>query len=301
MIDIKYHIASIVAVFLALGLGILIGSTIVGDEILVDQQKKMLDRLEEQFTLIKDRETQLISDNNYKDEVINNYENFSQILLPPLVKGRLEGEKVAIVVTNNTDIPSGLINTLTIAGAKVVSKTVVLTNISLANEEILTKLKQYYNINEDIDNIEAVIRGYIGGSVSTVLLNADDYGIIEFLQENQLINFTGDYETDISKVIILGGSNSLENNYAADFDTSLIQHLDNHGLKVYGVEKSKAEHSYMSYYQKFNITTIDNIDLSPGQISLIFAIEGELGHYGTKATAQKFMPLLPIESLGSGE
>ena len=45
MIDIRYHIASIVAVFLALGLGVLIGSTIVGDDLLVDQQKKLLDRL----------------------------------------------------------------------------------------------------------------------------------------------------------------------------------------------------------------------------------------------------------------
>ena len=39
MIDLKYHIASIVAVFLALGLGVIIGSTIVGDDLLVDHNK----------------------------------------------------------------------------------------------------------------------------------------------------------------------------------------------------------------------------------------------------------------------
>ena len=55
MIDLKYHIASIVAVFLALGLGVIIGSTIVGDDLLVDQQQKLIERLEEQFYTLKDR------------------------------------------------------------------------------------------------------------------------------------------------------------------------------------------------------------------------------------------------------
>ncbi|HZJ84339.1 MAG TPA: copper transporter, partial [Syntrophomonadaceae bacterium] len=57
--------------------------------------------------------------------------------------------------------------------------------------------------------------------------------------------------------------------------------------------------SYIGHYQNYNITTIDNVDLSPGQISLILAMEGEPGHYGIKDTAQKFMPSLPVQSIGS--
>ena len=56
MIDLRYHIATIVALFLALAAGILIGSTIVGDDLLVEQQKKSIDRLEEQFLSLREQE-----------------------------------------------------------------------------------------------------------------------------------------------------------------------------------------------------------------------------------------------------
>lgn len=300
MIDLRYHIASIIAVFLALGLGVLIGSTIVGDDLLVDQQKKLLDRLEEQFVLIKDREAQLVLENGYKDEIISNYENYSQALLPPLVKNRLADEKLAIVVTGNIDLPSGLINSITIAGAQVASKTVILSNLNLNDNDISKKLIDYYNI-QTTEEPQEMLRKYIAGSVAAVLLNQGDQGIIEFLQENELINFTGDFNTPITGVIIVGGTNSLDAHFASSFDQSLIENLAGNGIKVFGVEKSQVEYSYMEYYQQNNITTIDNIDLSPGQIALVYAMEGEPGNYGIKATAQKFMPSLPVQSLGSGE
>ncbi len=302
MIDLKYHITSIVAIFLALGLGVLIGSTIVGDDILGEQQKKLLDRLEEQFTVIKERETKLVLDNEYKDGIISNYENYSQTLLPPLVNGRLTEENLAIVVTGNSDIPSGLINTLTLAGAEVHSKTVILPNLSLTSGDINQKLTEYYNIeNDDTENPRDRLRNYIGGSVAAVLLNQDDLGIIDFLQENDLINFSGNYDIPLDGVIILGGTNSPETLFASSFDQSLIENLADNGMKVFGVEKSEVLHSYIEFYQNYNITTIDNIDLSPGQISLVFAIGGEPGHYGIKETAQKFMPSLPVQSLGCGD
>ncbi len=53
----------------------------------------------------------------------------------------------------------------------------------------------------------------------------------------------------------------------------------------------------MEEYQKDKISTIDNVDLSPGQISLVYAMEGEPGDYGIKVTAKKFMPSLPVESV----
>ncbi|HZK44529.1 MAG TPA: copper transporter [Syntrophomonadaceae bacterium] len=298
MIDIKYHIASIVAVFLALGLGILIGSTIVGDELLVDQQKKILDRLENQFEMIREREVDLVLDNEYKTELISNYENYSLALLPPLVQDRLNEEKIAVVVTGNTDIPSGLVNSITIAGAQVVSKTVVLSNLKLSDNEVNSKLLDYYNI-EETEDFRDILRKNIAGSVTAVLLNQGDQGIMEFLQESDVINFTGSFDEPISKVIILGGTNSLETYFAKSFDQSLIENLINGGIKVFGVEKSSAVHSYMADYQENNITTIDNIDMSPGQVGLVFAMEGEPGNYGIKSTAEKFMPSLPVNFLGS--
>ncbi len=295
MIDLRYHIASLIGIFLALGLGILIGSTIVGDNLLVDQQKKMIDRLEDQFNILRERETKLVDENEYKNRIIANYENYSQALLPPLVKDRLTGYRVAIVVSGDSEIPAGMLNALSIAGAEVVTKTVILSNMKLDKKQICNKLMDYYGIN--YNSTTSSLRKYIAESVGAIILNKGDPALMKLLQENDIVKFSGDNSIPINGVILMGGCNNLKNLFAESFDQILITYLNNQNIKVFGVENSEVIYSYMEDYQETTINTIDNIDLSPGQISLVFAMEGEPGHYGIKPTAQKFMPSLPVDTI----
>lgn len=135
MIDLRYHIATIIALFLALAVGILIGSTIVGDDLLVEQQKKSIDRLEEQFLSLREQEKILTEANIFQTNMLANYENYNQALLPVLVKDRLKEMNVAVVVSGGSDIPAGMLNSLSIAGATIVSKTVVLEEATLKNAD----------------------------------------------------------------------------------------------------------------------------------------------------------------------
>jgi Tfp pilus assembly PilM family ATPase len=295
LIDLRYHIASIVAVFLALGLGILIGSTIVGDNLLVDQQKKMIDRLEGQFYSLRERESELSASNQYKDQIISNYENYSQALLPPLVKEHLTGYQVALVVTGGSDIPAGMLNALSIAGANVVSKSVILSNISLDEANLRQRVQEFYGLDKEVS--PDVLRQYVAASVAAVITDKADSGVISFLQENDLLKFSGSNTMPLNGIVLLGGTNNLAGFFAASFDHTLIESLAQQGLKIFGVENSKVTYSYMEEYQKDKISTIDNVDLSPGQISLVYAMEGEPGDYGIKVTAKKFMPSLPVESV----
>lgn len=292
MIDIRYHIASIVAVFVALGLGILIGSTIVGDNLLVDQQKKMIERLDEQFSVVKERETEMAAESEYKEQIIANYENYSQAVLPLTVDGRLEEYKVAIVITGDTELPAGMVNALSIAGAQVVSKTVLLSNMQLY-DETAKKVAEFYGLEENAGRGE--MRQVIAQSVARVILNQGDSAVIEFLQQNGLVKFSGANDIPVDGVILVGGTNSFENFFASDFDQNLILGLSGAELRVFGVEGVNVNYSYMGIYQENNISTIDNIDRSPGQVSLVLAMEGESGDYGVKPTAKKFMPTIPVK------
>ncbi|MDD2620922.1 MAG: copper transporter [Syntrophomonadaceae bacterium] len=291
MIDLRYHIASLVGIFLALGLGILIGSTIVGDNLLVDQQKKMIDRLEQQFYSLRERENDLVTVNNYNDQIIANYENYSQTLLPSLVKEHLVDYKIGMVVSGGSDIPAGMLNALSIAGAEVVSKSVVLTNMNLDNPQLLKRVREFYNVENDIT--ADVLRQYLAQSVALVIMNKADPGLLDFLQANELIKFSGNNSIPLNGVLVLGGTNNVSSNFSASFDHALIGALSKEEIKIFGVEKSDTVYSYMAEYQKNNMSTIDNVNLSPGQISLVYAMEGEPGHYGIKATAKQFMPSLP--------
>ncbi|MGI6453367.1 MAG: copper transporter [Syntrophomonadaceae bacterium] len=295
MIDLKYHITSIVAVFLALGLGILIGSTIVGNDLLVEQQQKMIDQLDKEFSALREQERLLTEADKFKSIIISNYENYSQAILPVLVQDRLKGMQVAVVVSGDSDIPAGMVNALSLAGAEIVSKTVVLSNINLADANIRDKVSLFFQLGADTDRDS--MRRVIAQEVAGILSNNPKPETVSFLQENGLVKFSGNNMVPIDAVILVGGSNSPANNHAQSFDLGLIEKMTNEGIKVFGVESSDVKYSFIIDYQTTNISTVDNIDLSPGQISLVFALDGEAGHYGIKPTAHKFVPSLPVDTI----
>jgi hypothetical protein len=296
MIDLRYHIATIVALFLALAAGILIGSTIVGDDLLVEQQKKSIDRLEEQFLSLREQEKVLSEANIFQTNMLANYENYNQAMLPVLVKNRLKGMNVAVVVSGGSDIPAGMLNSLTIAGANIVSKTVVLEEATLKNADLRSELIDYYQLDPASD--ANALRYQVATSVAALINNQADANVAAFLQDKGLVKLSGTNEIPIQAVILVGGTEDPNMFLASSFDQGLITHCQEKDLKVFGVETSQTSLSYMEEYQKNNISTVDNIDLSLGQIALVYALEGEPGHYGIKPTAKRFMPSVPFESLG---
>ncbi len=296
MIDLRYHIATIIALFLALAVGILIGSNIVGDDLLVEQQKKSIDRLEEQFLSLREQEKILTEANIFQTNMLANYENYNQALLPVLVKDRLKEMNVAVVVSGGSDIPAGMLNSLSIAGATIVSKTVVLEEATLKNAELRSELIDYYQLDPATES--DALRYQIATSVAAVINNEADSDVVTFLQENGLVKFSGPNDNPVQALILVGGTEDENMFLASSFDQGLIAYCLERGVKVFGVETSQTAFSYMEEYQKNNISTVDNIDLSLGQIALVYAMEGEPGNYGIKPNAKRFMPSVPVESMG---
>lgn len=296
MIDLRYHIATLVGIFLALGLGILIGSTMVGNDVIVDQQKKMIDRLEEQFYTLRDKENTLVAENQSAMKLIDNYENFSQSMLPAIVSNSLADSRIAVVVTGTEDIPAAMSNTFAVAGATVASKTVILPNINLNDNNVRNSLIKHYALESDANR--DVIRQHIAETLAAILAHGSTPEERKLLENHKIAKFGGDYNTSVNAVVLVGGANDLSVYFPDSLDSNLVNYLVAAGVSVYGTETSKVKYSYMPELQQQNITTVDNIDLGPGQISLILAMQGEQGDYGIKSTARRFMPSLPVEAVG---
>ena len=293
MIDLKYHIVSIVAIFLALGMGILIGSTIVSNDVMVVQQRKIIDSLEEQFTSLREQESTLMAEDVKKSKMINNYENFAQSMLAPIVDGTLQGRNVAVVVSGTKEIPAGLLNTLSLAGANVNSQTLVLENINMKDSKLRQKLIDYFAL--DSNTTSDILRQKVAESTALLVNNKADLALNAFLTENKLMKISYTNNSPVDTVILIGGSDTLGQSFPEGFDSTLIKTLFQDGIQVIGLESSKVKFSYMKYYQKFSISTVDNIDMSLGQISMVLAMEGQPGNYGTKSNATTIMPALPTE------
>jgi hypothetical protein len=267
----------------------------VGGDVMVEQQKKIISQLEAQFDDLRERESQMAQENAFMSNVSRNYEEFSRTFSVPLIKNRLNGYRVAIIVTGGQEIPAGMLNSLSLAGARVDSTTVVLPGIRLNDSGLLIRVCDFYQLDHSTPPDE--LRKMIALSAAGIVANGGDTEARTFLEDNNLVNFDGDYGGILDEVILIGGARDENLNYPASVDAWFIRSLQNYNKNILGCETSRVPISYMTTYQEFDISTIDDIDMTPGQIAMVRVLEGETGDYGVKSTAKKFMPSLPAEYL----
>src|SRR3954449_7926300 len=93
MFDFRYHALSLVAVFLALAIGILLGATI-GNSLVSDADKGIRSSLHQDVVNARNAASQAQAQVRQRDKIISN-------ALPMLVQGELAGQRVAIVATGS--------------------------------------------------------------------------------------------------------------------------------------------------------------------------------------------------------
>jgi Copper transport outer membrane protein, MctB len=113
VIDFRYHLVSIVAVFLALAIGIVVGATALKpktEEVLDNESRIAQHQITSQRTMIKNLETEVASD-----------DLLAQAAAPRLLAGLLQGQRVVLVTAPGADggTINGITSDLTRAGAKV--------------------------------------------------------------------------------------------------------------------------------------------------------------------------------------
>ena len=79
---------------------------------------------------------------------------------------------------------------LSTAGAEVVSKTVVLANMNLDSAELRESLIDFYGLEEEASR--DTLRQYLAVSVAAVINGQEDPSLISFLEQNDLVKFSGD-------------------------------------------------------------------------------------------------------------
>lgn len=295
MIDIRYHIATLVAVFLALGLGILIGSGLVNNDMVSEQQTKITEQLKQEFEELRGQKVELTAQNDYLNQVLKFHDDFNREVMPALIKNRLQGEQVAVVVTGGSQIPPGLFNTLSLAGIKVASTSVFLPNASMEDATIRTKFTQFFGLATESSPEE--MQQLMATTVARIISADGAEKEIALLKQLNLVKMNGKFGVPVKAVIVLGGANDPQYFFPDTIDQPLIKYLTEVEKPVYGVETARVTKGYMEYYQKLGVNTVDDIDLTVGQVALILSMDGEPGNFGIKDTAQKFMPALPVEYL----
>ena len=110
IIDLRYHIFSLAAVFLALGLGIAIGSALPGADTLLREQEKVITRLEKEFAQLRSERRALEEMVAEKEKELAVMERFHREIFPLLAGDLLNGCKVVFI--QNGEAPEGVVDEL---------------------------------------------------------------------------------------------------------------------------------------------------------------------------------------------
>ncbi|MBO8137788.1 MAG: copper transporter [Desulfotomaculum sp.] len=296
IVDFRYHVVTLVAVFLALGIGIIIGSALLGNDAIVQQQKEITDRLEAQLQEIRLENKAVQAKLNEMEVNRTIQQQFEKQVLPALITGKLEGKNIAIIETNNYGLRDELLGTLEMAGAQVTSITTILNGLNPGNQKDDIVADLGLKDGETNEVIEQLSRSMAEGIVT-----GQKQVVLNTLSQAGLIKSVGEYGMPLNAVIIVGGSPDKSLIATKVIDNVIINYFLKEGIAVFGVEESDVAYSYMKDYQKFNISTVDNIETAPGQLALVYAIAGKPGHYGVKTTAKRLLPTLEAPEVNKNE
>ena len=139
MIDFRYHLVSIIAIFLALAVGLVVGATALAPKTEIILRKAQTELSKNNANLTKDK--QALTNQVSADQ------SFAAAAAPRLLSGLLKGEKVVLVVAPGADgsVTTGVTAALRQAGAGITGTVNLSSNFldtSGQNEATLTELAQ---------------------------------------------------------------------------------------------------------------------------------------------------------------
>jgi hypothetical protein len=292
MIDFRYHIYSLVAVFLALALGILIGAAFIGpgtaDSKDVIRTRAQITELEKRFDTLRREISQKQDMVSATQARLDQTEQVCKALLPSAVAGRLAHKNVAIIQTSGSDEAVGAVRTaLAQAGAK--STTFVRIENTLTPEsDSLAQLAPSFGIAPGSPPT-GLFNTALAAIVGRVVWGKDGDKLTA-MEKSGLVSFSDGVNHWNKLVVIVGGAESEARDRAQTLDVPLIEILQEKGAEVVGCEDSDAKVSYIASYAGKGISTVDNIQGAAGQIGLIYALTGEHGNFGLKKTADRLIP-----------
>ena len=261
MFRIKDHIISLVAVFLALGLGILIG-TGMSDDMLVTQQRILIDQMTKDYRTLREERLMLEANLQSLAKDIYLWERYQEVLYPGIVSGVLAGRSVA-VLCYGAEVPSGIFPMLQDAEAEVCS--VIQVNSVPATETLFGSL------------LASVVLGNMSGLEQQQVLD-------RYQQEGLLSIELNTRNQPDGVILVLGEKNKIDRTFVDQLVAGI-----NNDRTIVAMEWSNVQESLLGDLKKLGISTIDNADSVFGQFTLLAVLRGSYGNYGIKEAADQFI------------
>ncbi|EOD00466.1 copper transporter [Caldisalinibacter kiritimatiensis] len=260
IINIRYYVLTITSIFLALGIGIIIGFMFDAQEIMVSQKQDIVNQLEEKFEYLKDENNTLKS--NLKQERIKNkkYEKISEDLLPLMAKGKLDKMSYAVIDNNNIYKNSEISNLLELSGANIKS-------ITLIEKRTLDNLVNFiYKSSDTHVDVSSSFAKLLVNTLKDMNYNNEFFS---YLLTNNIIHIKEENTKPLDFIILTENVNLQSKHKINSFNESIIDYCSKLKLPIIYVKKDSTENINIDIYKNGKIDTINNISSYIGKITLL--------------------------------
>lgn len=281
MFDYRYHALSLVAVFLALAIGLLLGVTIGDQELVSSAREDVRDSLRADVEEANARSDELRSD-------IERRRRFEREAYPLLVGGQLQGRQIGLVFLGSPseDTVTDVRDALEPAGAELGLVAALREPVSLAAVAERAEGTRYEDLADDVELVEP-----FGRRVGVQLVEGGR--LVGEVRPSLLRSFTGE-AGDLDGVVVVRRPIEAEEDAARDIVSALsdgmASGLTATGVPVVGVERSDVERSQVGWHRERGLSTVDNLDTVAGRAAMIFTLAGAEGSFGFAEDAQALLP-----------
>jgi len=272
--DFRYHALSLVAVFLALGIGIVLGSSL-GDTVVSQANKDVRSSLRSDLVDARTSEQQ-------QKTLLAQRDSFIDASFARIAGGKLRNQHVALIADG--PLPGDLQDQIR-GAVKSAGGTVDTLSRFDAQPDLATITQKLGPKIEGLGLAPDATRA-IGRRVGRALISGNR--LARQLQNSFPDQFTGVYGPADAVVYYRTGDN--RNDQAKTFEAGLIEGVRSAGLPVVGVEQSTTNPTQIPFYIKSAVSSVDSVDEPAGRIALVLALAGNEGNWGFKKTADAPLP-----------
>jgi hypothetical protein len=277
VLDIRYHTVSLVAVFLALGLGILIGTIVVQDPDLLRAQDAVIQKLSTDLEALDAQNEQSRERIARLEQSKRELEGFAEEVLPLLVANRLFGRHIAVVGTHDPAL-EGLLERVrgVLAEMQSVFEDAGLTLESPRLSGDGSAAGGGSASSDSAASGGATTRGAAADAVARILVDSAIIGydalMTPALLETQCLSIDDTLKTAADSVVVISDSAGSASSHMQAL-LPLLDDLASRGILFVIVTESGG--TWRLSEEADRAETVSGLDTAPGRYSLVMALAGE--------------------------
>ncbi len=280
----RYHATSLIAVFLALAVGILIGAEF-GGSTLSSTRRDLEHSLVGNLQDARSRADELSGQLNRSNE-------FGERVYPVLTRDRLAGRRIGILALGGLpgDVTGDVENALAPTGAKLVAVGVVREAVDVSGLADDLAKTRFADLRRNPDGLTELGTGLgrqlvLGGTLP------------EFVRGQLFSRASGTFGALDGVIVVRSQPQDMgpvQRSKANQFESALMSGITATRTPAVGIETTSTEPSSVSFFQSSDLSSVDDVDLTAGRLAMVFAMLGAEGSFGVKGSADRLLPdLLP--------